>query len=145
MAPEMVDRKLHDIDMRVTRIEGKIDTVDATLAAGIEQRRDMQESLREIARHLRELNGRTRKSEDNISSLQFGHTELLQSLTRSLKTSPDGMLQVITAAPPEADAKPALSNSQKAGMAAFAVPLVLGLFDLLKHALDLGMAVLQKK
>lgn len=134
----MESSKFAQLELRATRIEGKLDTIGVQIEANTDQRARMEHTLRTIEAHLRELNGRTRKSEDAIATLQHGHSNLFQELSRALSLQPDGTVQVM------AQSRPTLSRGQKAGVAAMAAPLILGCIELLRQAIDLAMAMMKK-
>lgn len=132
-----MDRSIAQLDLRTTRIEGKLDTISVQIQANADQRERMEETLEKIESHLRVLNGRTRKSEDAVAELRFGQM-LSTELSRALALQPDGTVVV-------SQQRPALSKGQKAGMAAIAAPMLLGCIELLRQAVELATAVMGKK
>jgi septal ring factor EnvC (AmiA/AmiB activator) len=141
---DKLERSVNQLELRTTRMNGKLDTIGVQIQSNTDQRDVMQATLDKIESHLRELNGRTRKSEDAVAELRFNQQNLLGELARALKTQPDGTLQVVTP-PADAEERPPLTKGQKAGMAGLGVTMVFGLIELLKHAMDLGAALLAKK
>jgi septal ring factor EnvC (AmiA/AmiB activator) len=133
-----MEQRLAQLELRTTRIEGKLDTIGVRIDANSEQRERMERTLNKIEIHLRELNGRTRKSEDHIAELRHGHSNMFHELARALQAQPDGSVQLVM---PQ---RPTLSRGQKAGLAAMAAPMVLGAMELLRQAFELAAALAKK-
>jgi chromosome segregation ATPase len=93
---DKLERSVNQLELRTTRMNGKLDTIGVQIQSNTDQRDVMQATLDKIESHLRELNGRTRKSEDAVAELRFNQQNLLGELARALKTQPDGTLQVVT-------------------------------------------------
>ncbi len=130
---ERLHREVTDVFISVARLQGKIETIGVQIDANAEQRDRMETTLKDISASLRELNGRTRKSEDAIAELRHGHSAFMQELSRTLAVQPDGgVLLTLPVRPP-------MTAKQKAGVTAIAVPLVLGGIDMLRQGFELAI------
>jgi hypothetical protein len=140
---EQLQRQVAGVDIGVVRLEGKIETIGVQIQANVEQRERMEATLAEIAREFRLMNGRTRKNEDAIASLQHGHADFhqharfMEELSRTLALQPDGTVSL------NIPIRPQLSGKQKAVTGAIVVPLILGGLDLIRQGIELAIEFLK--
>lgn len=97
------------------RIEGKLDLIAERMEQSAEQRNRMESAIEKIEGHLDTQNGRLRKSEEAIQDLKK---------TRPLERGP-------------------FTRNQKVAAGALLTPVAMGAFDLLRHGIELLLAVVK--
>lgn len=134
-----MQQRIEDQDRRIIRLEESFKRVDDKLDVGIEQREELKATLREMNEHLRTLNGRTRKSEEAIAELKFGHSTLFAELTRAIATQPDGSVQIVTPRQPAP-----LTKGQKVAATGLGATALVGFIELAQRAFDLATMLLKR-